>query len=83
MQIQLKKVPGGYELFISEELATGAGLTEGQPIEVVALADQLVISNPDFVRAAREAFYARITPETLHTDADEWSNAGTASRASK
>lgn len=66
MTVQLKKVDGGYEVFIPEELARQAGLTESVPVEAEVVAEQLLVYQPQFVEAAREALIARITPETLH-----------------
>lgn len=66
MTVQLRRVDGGYELFIPEELAQRAGLAESVPVEAEVVAEQLLVYQPQFVEAAREASFARITPETLH-----------------
>lgn len=66
MTVRLRRVDGGYELFIPEELARQAGLGEGVPVEAEIMAEQLLVRQPQFVAAAREVMFARITPETLH-----------------
>ena len=66
MIVQLRRVAGGYELFVPEELARQAGLKEGVTVEAEVVAEQLLVRQPQFVEAARDALVARITPDTLH-----------------
>lgn len=66
MTVQLKKVPGGYELFIPDEMAHQAGLREGVELQAEVLAEQLLVRQPEFVETARAALIAKITPESLH-----------------
>ena len=66
MTVQLKKVGGGYELFIPDELAAQAGFRDGVTVEAEVMAEMLVLMQPEYVAAARDAWLAGITPETMH-----------------
>ncbi|MFO0850283.1 MAG: hypothetical protein U0871_17250 [Gemmataceae bacterium] len=65
MTVQLKKVEGGYGLFIPDELAAQAGLRDGAVVEVEVMAHMLVVKQPEYFEAARDAWLAGITPETM------------------
>ena len=75
MTVELRKVAGGYVLFIPDALAAEAGLRDGVPIEADVMAEMLVVKEPAFVAAAREAMYARMTPDTFpdpHEPQPDW-----------
>jgi antitoxin component of MazEF toxin-antitoxin module len=71
MRVLLRRVDGGYELFIPDELAAGAGLSDTVPVEADLMAEMILVKQPAFVSAARQAQYDKITPETLHGE-DDW-----------
>lgn len=66
MDVQLRKVDGGWDVFIPDELADQAGFRPGVRVEAAMMAEMLVLQQPEFVAAARDAMFARITPDTLH-----------------
>ena len=66
MTTTVRKVDGGYVLFVPDDLAARVGLREGVPIEADEMADWLIIKEPAFVERKRAEMIARITPETLH-----------------
>ncbi|MGL6095567.1 MAG: hypothetical protein ACRC7O_07210 [Fimbriiglobus sp.] len=65
MTVTLTKVDGGFQLVIPDDLAAKAGLAAGLPVVLSAVAEMVMIHQPEFVAAAREAMFARITPENL------------------
>lgn len=65
MTVQLRKVDGGWEVFIPDEMANLVGFREGVPLQSEVMAEMLMIQQPELVQAARDAMFARITPEML------------------
>ena len=62
MTVKLTKVEGGYQLFVPDELADGAGLTLGLPLEMDVFADQLLVWSPEHRRAVFEKMVESIPP---------------------
>lgn len=66
MQVQLRKVAGGYELFIPEEVASSAALSDVVSVEAKVLGDRLMIWQPEHTQKKFEEMVAKITPENRH-----------------
>lgn len=59
---RVRKVAGGYELFIPDELATRTGITDGVVVEVAKMADMLMVRQEEFVKAKRAEVWANFHP---------------------
>ena len=72
MTVVLKKVEGGFQLFVPDELASQVGLREGVTVVAEVMAEMLLIQQPEFVHAAREAMYDRMTPDLFPAGQDHY-----------
>jgi hypothetical protein len=66
MQLRVRQVPGGYELFIPDELAAKTGISAEVLLEVDEMADMLMVRQEEFVQAKRAAAWANFHPSQLH-----------------
>lgn len=66
MDVQLRKVDGGWDVFIPDELADQAGFAGRADLTIRVAAWQVMIGSPSFVRDEQNKMFDRITPETLH-----------------
>jgi bifunctional DNA-binding transcriptional regulator/antitoxin component of YhaV-PrlF toxin-antitoxin module len=64
MTVQLKKVDGGYELFIPDEVAVRNGLDRGGVVLLDA-GDEVIVRCPEHRAAVLRGMIERITPDTL------------------
>jgi hypothetical protein len=65
MTVQLRKVDGGWEVFIPDEMAAQVGVPERSDFVMRVSAWQVMIGSPTFIREEQSKMFDRITPETL------------------
>ena len=63
---RVRKVEGGYEVFIPHELAARTGITDDVVVEIAEMADMLMVRQEEFVQAKRAAEWANFHPSQLH-----------------
>ena len=66
MRVQLRKTSGGYELFIPDEMASAAALSDEVTVEAMVLGDRLMVWQPEHTQMKLEELVAKITPENRH-----------------
>ena len=66
MELQLKRVAGGWAVFIPDAVAAGIGITETSENEVLVMGEELVVRCPEHRRQTLERMIASITPEMIH-----------------
>lgn len=62
---RVRKVKGGYELFIPDELAARTGISAEVVVEIAEMADMLMVRQEEFVQAKRAAEWASFHPSQL------------------
>lgn len=55
MPAQLRKVDGGYELFIPDDVSEETGIVEGAPVVLNVVGHQLLVQELEFIERARAA----------------------------
>jgi bifunctional DNA-binding transcriptional regulator/antitoxin component of YhaV-PrlF toxin-antitoxin module len=62
---RVRKVEGGYELFIPDELAARTGISDEVMVEIAEMADMLMVRQEEFLQAKRAEVWANFHPSQL------------------
>lgn len=66
MPAKLRKVDGGYELFIPDDYAAATGLTPELIADLELMGDMLWVRQPEFIAKKREEMWTNFHPSQLH-----------------
>jgi bifunctional DNA-binding transcriptional regulator/antitoxin component of YhaV-PrlF toxin-antitoxin module len=66
MPAQLRKVDGGYELFIPDDYAEAVGIAPGVVADLELMGDMLWVRQHQFIEQRRAERWANFDPSQLH-----------------
>jgi bifunctional DNA-binding transcriptional regulator/antitoxin component of YhaV-PrlF toxin-antitoxin module len=63
---RVRKVDGGYEVFVPDDLAARTGISTDVVVEIAEMADMLMVRQEEFLERKRAEMWANFHPSQLH-----------------